>query len=155
MSKRRRREIPIIDFSIDDVVIDGRDLISTLPDDLMKEITKRLTLSDLTRLGLTSKNMKRLTSVEIANIMDDPLLQKLAQRYKSRLMRPFDTRIYSDPDGNNYETYHLPIKVANPQYAKTLDEERGGEWWNEYLKDKYDYEDMVDQLGYLIDRGRN
>ena len=69
-------------------------------------------------------------------------------------MRPFDTRIYSDPDDNNYETYHLPIKAANPKYAITPDEVEGGEWWNDYLKDKYDYEDMYDQMGRLIDRGR-
>ena len=134
MSKRQRREIPIIDLSMRDVVIDGRDFISTIPDDLMKAITKRLSLSDLTRLGLTSKNMKRLTSVEIANIMDDPLLQKLAQRYKSRLMRPIDRIDY----------YDKPI--LQPFDFKDA-------WFYEYLKERYvgRGERMYDQLGRRID----
>lgn len=107
---------------------------ATIPDDLMKAITKRLTLYDMVRLGLTSKNMKRLTSVEIANIMDDPLLQKLAQRYKSRLMRPID-RIETR-DG----------VISQPIAFKD-------EWFYEYLKDKYLMmgEKMYDQLGRRID----
>eukprot|EP01047_Picozoa_sp_COSAG01_P072822 COSAG01_NODE_11689_length_1878_cov_144.896009_1_plen_124_part_10 len=62
--------------------------LNTLPQELVKLIRKQLSLSDQTRLGITSRRMRDISQVEFHNLMADLKLANLVTRYRSHLQGP-------------------------------------------------------------------
>ena len=79
--KKKQRRVPTIDLTNDEP-------LALLGNDILKEIAKNLGPSDLARLGLTDRRLRDISSVQMAEILSDPRLTKLGQRYKARLLRP-------------------------------------------------------------------
>ena len=63
--------------------------MALLTNDILREVTKSLRPGDLARLGMVDTRMRDISTVQLAEILADPRLTKLAQSYKSRLRRPF------------------------------------------------------------------
>ena len=70
-------------------VIDLTESLTDLPDNLLAEILKLLPLREQARMGLVSKNLNHLSSVEFFNVIQHPAVNQLASRMKSRLRRPY------------------------------------------------------------------
>ena len=81
MAQRRRVDVPTIDLT-------NAEPFALLDNEILKNIAKELGPTDLARLGIADKRLRDISSIQMAEIMADPRLIKLAQRYKSRLMRP-------------------------------------------------------------------
>ena len=70
-------------------VIDLTGSLTDMPDTLITEILKRLPLREQARMGLVSKNLNHLSSVEFFNVIQHPAVNQLASRVKSRMRRPY------------------------------------------------------------------
>ena len=77
----RPSKLPMVDLTDDEP-------LSLLTNDILKEITKNLGPTDLARLGLADRRLRGISSIQMAEILADPRLHKLAQKYRSRLLRP-------------------------------------------------------------------
>ena len=85
--------------------------LSLLSDDILRDVVKNLGPSDLARLGIADRRMRGISSIQLAEILADPKLSKLAARYKSRLLRPFlyQTKAYGkweDEDDSLFPYQH-------------------------------------------------
>jgi hypothetical protein len=83
MAQRRKlsSKVPTIDLT-------NEEPFALLGNDIIKEIAKNLGPFDLARLGIADRRLRDVSSIQMAEILADPKLIKLAQKYKARLLRP-------------------------------------------------------------------
>jgi len=97
--------------------------LTLLTNDIVKDITKNLRPADLARLGMVDTRLRDISTVQMAEILASPTLTNVAQRWRSKLMRPlihFSTTANLPPEGagpRKGTDWHL----MRPQYMQ-----RGG-----------------------------
>ena len=76
--------------------------LTLLTNDIVKDITKNLRPADLARLGMVDTRLRDISTVQMAEILASPTLTNVAQRWRSKLMRPlihFSTAADLPPEG--------------------------------------------------------
>ena len=85
-----KKQKQVIDLS-------GAEPLTLLTNDIVRDISKYLRPADLARLGMVDRRLRDISTQQIAEILADPRLTKLAQTYRSRLMRPLIHFAHAQP----------------------------------------------------------
>ena len=97
--------------------------LTLLTDDILKDITKNLRPADLARLGMVDTRLRDISTQRIAEVLADPILTKVAQRWRSKLMRPlihFATTAALPPEGGAGPRKGADWHLMRPQYMRTV-----------------------------------
>ena len=95
--------------------------LTLLTDDIVRDITKNLRPADLARLGMVDTRLRDISTVRIAEVLADPILTKVAQRWRSKLMRPlihFATTAALPPEGGAGPRKGTDWHLMRPQYMR-------------------------------------
>ena len=96
------------------------DPLTLLTNDIVQDIIKNLRPADLARLGMVDTRLRDISTVQMAEILASPTLTNVAQRWRSKLMRPlihFSTAADLPPEGagpRKGTDWHL----MRPQYMQ-------------------------------------
>ena len=94
--------------------------LTLLTNDIVQDIIKNLRPADLARLGMVDTRLRDISTVQMAEILASPTLTNVAQRWRSKLMRPlihFSTAADLPPEGagpRKGTDWHL----MRPQYMQ-------------------------------------